>query len=411
MPTPGDASNTLTWWLRRFQARRTTDGGYALRDWLQPNGRRVPADVVAGLGGAQLETALFQHGFVQPAMSAFASTVNQQPEWDRDAMFWQFPCRTEGAAWEAHADLEVSPLTNGALNVYLGLPWATWIDKTRKSSWGEQGDTAKQQQLRLLRIQLSGLRHALHELGVGLRVHTVCQHVYWQDMLSDWARLGLTDLWLSHCPPEADRHLSLPGAMNLHPWHLYAVNVEDTDRRIGLRIAADPASKPLLASFVGAHADHYLSDARRRLAGLAGEPGFHVRLTDKWHFEDVVYQHQVRNLPLAQSYSIDDSVRNYNQVLSDSVFSLCPSGAGPNSLRLWESLAVGSVPVLFSTAPEMPRGGSLAEIDWESIVLRVPDDQIAMLPRILGAIPMEDIRRRQQMGLRAYAKVCKQRCF
>ncbi len=39
----------------------------------------------------------------------------------------------------------------------------------------------------------------------------------------------------------------------------------------------------------------------------------------------------------------------YNSILSDSKFSFCPEGAGPNTLRFWESVAVGSIPVIFST--------------------------------------------------------------
>jgi hypothetical protein len=44
----------------------------------------------------------------------------------------------------------------------------------------------------------------------------------------------------------------------------------------------------------------------------------------------------------------DQKTFRYNTILSDSVFSLCPLGAGPNTLRFWESIAVGSIPVIFS---------------------------------------------------------------
>ena len=90
---------------------------------------------------------------------------------------------------------------------------------------------------------------------------------------------------------------------------------------------------------------------------------------------------------------------------------LCPAGAGPNTLRLWESLAVGSVPVLLGPTPRLPEGGTLPPIDWEAIVLRVADDQIPELPRIPSHVPIEEIRRRQQLGLRAYHWVRAQRYF
>jgi len=93
------------------------------------------------------------------------------------------------------------------------------------------------------------------------------------------------------------------------------------------------------------------------------------------------------------------------------VFSLCPAGAGPNSLRLWEALAVGAVPVLLGVQPMLPKGGSLPAIDWDRIVLRVPDDEISSLPQRLRAIPLPERRQRQQLGLQAYAAVRVQRCF
>jgi hypothetical protein len=369
--------------------------------------------VFEGLQGRALAHAFFQHGFASAAVSAIGPAVAQDHLGASDAssaMFWQFPCRTEGAAWAVHAQISNPLLKDGALHVYLGLPWATWIDKGRKAAWGEGGAVAMQHQLQLLGVQFSGLRHALAALGLGLKLHTVCQHIEWQDMLPVWQRLGLTDLWLSHCPSAAP---VLPGLVGvaLHPWALYAVNVEDAQRRAGLRLGQDPAAKPLLASFVGAHMPHYLSDVRLQLRTLANEPGFVVRVTDEWHFEAVVYQHQIASGALEPSARLDDALLSYNQLLSDSVFALCPSGAGPNTLRLWEALAVGAVPVLLGVQPALPQGGSLGGIDWERIVLRVPDSQIALLPQLLRAIPLSERRERQQLGLQAYAQVKAQRCF
>jgi hypothetical protein len=308
-----------------------------------------------------------------------------------------------------HAVVAHPLLSDDEVHVYLGLPWATWIDKGRKAAWGEGGAVAMQHQLQMLGVQFSGLRHALAALGVRLKVHTVCQHIYWQDMVPAWQRLGVTDVWLSHCPLGAQPS-GLHG-LTLHPWALYAVNVEDPQRRAGLSLGKDPAARPVLASFVGAHMQHYLSDVRLRLRALADEPGFVVRVTDEWHFEKVVYQHQIGGQPLVPSGLLDDSVASYNRLLSDSVFALCPAGAGPNTLRLWEALAVGAVPVLLGVQPVLPRGGSLAAVDWERIVLRVPDEQLSSLPQLLRAMPLAERRERQRLGLQAYASVKTQRCF
>jgi len=156
---------------------------------------------------------------------------------------------------------------------------------------------------------------------------------------------------------------------------------------------------------------HYLSDVRLRLRALADVPDFVVRLTDEWHFERVVYQHQIHGQALATDGALDDAVSSYNQLLSDSVFALCPAGAGPNTLRFWEALAVGAIPVLLGVQPMLPSGGSLPNIDWERIVLRVPDEQINDLPQLLRAMPIDERRKRQMLGMQAYEAVKVLCCF
>ena len=49
------------------------------------------------------------------------------------------------------------------------------------------------------------------------------------------------------------------------------------------------------------------------------------------------------------------------------MFALCPAGAGPNTLRPCEAMAVGSIPVLigFELASQ-PRGGA-QPVDWDPV--------------------------------------------
>jgi hypothetical protein len=257
-------------------------------------------------------------------------------------------------------------------------------------------------------VEVSGLRHALAQLGASLRVHTVCQHIHWADQIDTWEGLGITDVWLSHCPAGDTPHRGSP--LRLHPWSLYAVNVEDPDRRVGLAIGKPVEKRELLASFIGAHMPHYLSDVRLQLAALAQQPGFVVRVNDVWHFEDVVYGRQIAGQSSATT-TADESVATYNRALCDSVFSLCPSGAGLNTLRLWESLAAGAIPVLFGERPRLPGEGTAAAATWDRILVQVPEDRIADLPVILRDMPLPERRRRQELGMRAYARVKDMLCY
>ena len=48
------------------------------------------------------------------------------------------------------------------------------------------------------------------------------------------------------------------------------------------------------------------------------------------------------------------NTKHYNTMLSNSVFTLCPEGGGINTIRIWEALAVGSIPVLIVSVAEIP---------------------------------------------------------
>jgi len=394
-------------WPPRFRVLRAGDE-LCLRDWLVPPARRVACAGFAGLQGRALEQAYVRRGLLPAATSAVADTVSNQLRDRDDALFWQYPCRTEGAAWELHAVLPAPAADASGVDIYLGLPWATWIDKTRKRAWSEPADAQRQRQLRFVRLRLHGWQRLLAGMGLALRVHTVCQHIDWRDLLPTWQDLGITDLWLSHCPPPAEAG---PAGLRLRPWRLFAVNVEDPARREGLEPGKDPAEKPLLASFVGAHGPGYLSDIRLRLGALADEPGFVVRLTGEWHFERQVYREQVAGEPAPRAEGSDATVRDYNRLLSDARFALCPSGTGPNTLRLWEALAAGSVPVLLGVMPQLPAGGSLPAIDWDGILLRVHDAELPTLPRRLREMPLDEVRRRARAGMAAFELVRRQTCF
>lgn len=377
---------------------------WVFSDRLRLQQRVLPQRLFDGLQGKDLALEQLRLGFLDGALPPVLWPVADRPALAGDTMFWQFPCRTEGAAWQLHRG-RPARRQGLDLHVYLGLPWATWLDLRRR----EPAMPASAPEFQWQRVRLQGLHGAVQEAGGRLRVHTVCQHVAWADLLPAWVAIGVTDVWLSHLPCRASGLAALHEAgLQGHPWRLFAVNVEDPERRTGLATDRDPAQRRWLASFVGAHAPHYPNDVRLRLQRLAAEPDIHVQVREGWHFEQAVYGHQVAGEPLAPP---DDSIRAYNTLLTDSVFALCPSGAGPNTLRLWEALAAGTVPVLLGDVPVLPAGGTLAPVDWASIVLQANDDELDQLPQRLRAMPMNEVRQRRALGLEAFARVQQQCCF
>lgn len=297
--------------------------------------------------------------------------------------------------------------TPAQTDIYVAFPWATLIDTQRKQAWSETGLQRCEAAISRISVKIAYLRRVHAEADRPLRVHTVCQHIHWPDLAPRWADLGITDVWLSHCPRDAP---SRGLALRLHAWPLYAVNVEDPARRDGLEIGRPITERRWLASFAGAHMAHYIDDTRLRLASLPARPDLHVRIDREWHFESEVYRRQIGGDP-AHPLPAAETVETYNRLLSDSVFSLCPPGAGENTLRLWESLAVGAIPVIFGDGPVLPTEQAAARIEWDKIVVRIPKSGMLGLFDRLDAIPTSERVERQRLGMQAYARIRHLRCF
>ncbi len=70
----------------------------------------------------------------------------------------------------------------------------------------------------------------------------------------------------------------------------------------------------------------------------------------------------------------------YADTLRGSSFILCPRGGGTSSFRLFETLALGRVPVIISDKWTPPRGP-----DWPSFSLHVAERDISQIPALLEA--------------------------
>ena len=255
---------------------------------------------------------------------------------DKEGLFWQYPAITEQDAYERHLKQnKISTINNDRVILYFPFPWATFID---------MGSDVNEATYLIAKRFINGLKDFLIQNQISIEIHTVCQHIRWKDSLLFIKAMGVTDLHSSHSMgPEYMRD-----DVKIHPWVLYAPNIEDPERRAGL------SDKPLLtrhylASFIGAYMDHYINDDRKLLADIKSSNVF-IKVIDKWHLNDDVYKYQVQKSKVPAEFA-DEQIKkiiHYNQLLSDSKFSLCPIGAGPNTLRFWESIAMGSIPVLFN---------------------------------------------------------------
>lgn len=89
---------------------------------------------------------------------------------------------------------------------------------------------------------------------------------------------------------------------------------------------------------------------------------------------------------LQSSKVVEDRFHEYEDVLVRSRFALCPSGLAPSSLRLFEAMKAGCVPVIISDALILPEGP-----DWNSFSLRVSESKVSTIPTLLEELePLSD---------------------
>jgi glycosyltransferase involved in cell wall biosynthesis len=268
---------------------------------------------------------------------------------------WQYPAITERFAFEKM--LEFTPDSNGS-TVYLGFPWATLIDYLHNN----------RPESRKLMNQLFQLKSRLAHKKV---VVTVCQHVLMLKFQYLFDLAGVTNVFWSHAI-KGQQNLPEYSAISIRPFPLFPVQAMDADSFENI-----DDDRKYLFSFVGAKANPwYLTNIRTEIIeGLGKVKDAKIISRDGWHYEKVVYGKQVHKTNANSTELVDKGMSTqFKDILKQSTFTLCPSGSGPNSIRLWESLGYGSVPVILADTYLPP--GDLAL--WEQGVVFCNENKEAL---------------------------------
>lgn len=274
---------------------------------------------------------------------------------------WQRPAKTEEWAYQQC----LAGLPDNRHVQLVSFPWATLIDLQRK------GEAAK------AKFYLEALRYCPPKTTL-IRA-TVMQHIYAQDMLPILSSLGITDVFWSH----VTRSETQFGSIRIHPFPLYPVCCADGAAADWLPLDR----RRYLYSFIGAYQRGlYLTEVRQWIFGLPQRSDAYIERRKQWHFETAVYQEQISGITRSdEALQIERRhAEEYKAVLEQSVFSLCPSGSGPNTIRLWESLGMGAIPVVMADTHRLPGDLTL----WEDAVVFVKEDRDAVnaLPYLLERI-------------------------
>ena len=277
------------------------------------------------------------------------------------SLFWQYPVLTEKEFYDQ----------NKSNPSYFPFPWATMIDK------GYHPNDIYNVLTRMFQFNKP--------------LFTCCQHIHFRTLKQLWIDLGIVLVYTSHKVIKED----YLGNIRLAPCPLYAINIEDKKRnQIFKNKDFVNLKRKYLYSFMGGYQPiHYLTSIRQHIFKLKGRHKNSLIInTGDWHFNCDVYggKQNVKG-ELNENKTHKDKTQFYNTTLLQSRYTLTPSGSGPNSIRFWEALAVGSIPVLLADTLELPKHPL-----WNVSILRIPEKLIYNIESILKSISVEEeIKRRQ----------------
>jgi hypothetical protein len=242
------------------------------------------------------------------------------------------------------------------------------------------------------------------------RCFTVCQHITFRRLLPLFKKMGITHVFASHCSHN-DWLLEEKYDIRILPFPIYAFNAAarvdtietpparvDTIETPPTRVDTIETPPRWLISFNGSYnRQYYITDVRERLKHvLSGRRDCIIRVKQEWHFHDAVYNEQIKMKNFHCEVPHDES---YKKLLSESVFSLCPSGTGPGSIRFWESLSHGSIPVMLSNDARLPDF-----VEWDKCCVFHDDRELDSLYETLKKIPPDEITMMKNLAIEVYQK-------
>ena len=296
-------------------------------------------------------------------------------------LFWEYPVITEKAFY----------MQNKQDDQFFGFPWACLWQKISQINAHGPSETST-----VLQTQLDSIYQTLYNIRGEQIYYTCCQQVAFRQFIPLWQCLNIRTVYAVHKTMGED----VIGGITIKPCPLYAVNIEDKSKN---KIFQDAdlltKERDIIYSFAGAHNHDYISNIRIRIFQMKHPPHTYIRNTGTWHFAGIVFSEKQNikgELNIDAKYT--ENTKKYNELLLRSRYTLSPSGAGPNSIRFWEALGAGSIPILLADTLDLP-----AHELWEKAILRVAEKDLENIPTLLGQISLEEERKRRENCLTLYS--------
>ena len=297
-------------------------------------------------------------------------------------LFWEYPVITEKAFY----------MQNKQDDQFFGFPWACLWQKINQINPRGPSETRT-----VLQTQLDSIYQTLYNIRGEQIYYTCCQQIAFRCFIPLWRDLNIHTVYASHKIKGEDE---IDGIV-IKPCPLYAVNIEDESINGNFQSKDLIRTKrDILYSFAGGYqpAD-YLTDIRPRIFQMKHPPNTYIRNTGLWHFAAIVYGgKQNKNGELNIDAKYTENTKKYNELLLESRYTLCPSGSGPNSIRFWEALGAGSIPILLADTLDLPPH----EL-WEKAIVRVAEKDLENIPTLLADISVEEERKKREHCLALYS--------
>lgn len=274
---------------------------------------------------------------------------------------WQIPVITEQRIYDLFTYQKKIPLN------YFAFPWATLIDQ-----------------------YLYEKKYALYNLLINFKVSenecfTVMQHIHFRKFLKLVKKINITHVFTPHVMRN-DYLIEKEFNIKIIPLSLFPVQCK----------TYQPISRfdqrKYLASFIGNHTDkHYMTDIRVKIFDEFKYNDCFIHRNNEWYYQSIVYKKK------QEFDKLNDE--NYKSNLEATKFTLCPSGSGPNSIRMWEAMSFGSIPVILSDELVLP---DIVDFNECSIIYK--EDEIGSLYNILRDINAEKWKKMSDKCIEYYKK-------
>ena len=280
----------------------------------------------------------------------FAKENNIKIDWEKEVL-------TEYKSYQYIKNINNLPLS------YIAYPWALLIDYYHnKSFYGQKNNISFFNFLEKLDL----IEQLKDKTDYSF---TVVQSYHFKKYLSDFKKLGIKYIFSPHITKNDFLPIFYKYGIIIYPYYIYPAVTSNIYNPIG---------KHIIYSFIGNvnYSSSRPTIVRNNIVSMKHLENSYVEKLDEWHFNQAVYHNQLKIIKydLSEKEIIikkNERENKYRNVMETSLFSICPLGIGPNSIRLWESFTYNSIPVSISDDLWLP---FYINVNWNQLMINIKEN-------------------------------------